>query len=98
MKIFRAKPRAHRAPWDWRTDLAAALLGALLFALFWGCGGCVAKGRYTVIPADEELVPVVSREAGAWFAPAQPGEDCSGWYVPNAAMLRIRRKLNGGNP
>lgn len=56
--------------------------------------GCASKPRLVVVPADEAMVPLVrdAVEVGCYRIPAQ-GVPCEGWYVPNATLLKIRRKL-----
>ncbi len=72
-------------------DRASTWLTALLFAALLGicvlfAAGC--QGYYYVVPSDRELVPVKAEEATAekrTYVETE-GEDCTGWYVPNAVL------------
>ena len=72
-------------------DRASTWLTALLFAALFGicvlfAAGC--QGYYYVVPSDRELVPVKAEEATAekrTYVETE-GEDCTGWYVPNAVL------------
>ena len=82
------------------TWLTALLFAALLGICVLFTAGC--QGYYYVVPSDRELVPVAActgdtGDAGdsgdTGGAPAgrrtyveTEGEDCTGWYVPNAVL------------
>lgn len=53
-------------------------VAAVAFVALSLCGGC---HTYTVVAADEEILPMVH-------------EDVEGWFVPTSTMLRIYEKLN----
>lgn len=73
--------------WDdgkstWLTS-ALMMVMAVIVLLFCGC-----QGYYYVVPSDRELVPVKAEEATAekrTYVETE-GEDCTGWYVPNAVL------------
>lgn len=68
--------------------IALAALGGLLACLTYT--GCAP--RYTVVPADREVVPVrqsVSDEAAKRRTYVEDEDAATGWYVPDAVMLEL---------
>lgn len=76
--------------WDdgkstWVTS-ALMMVMAVIVLLFCGC-----QGYYYVVPSDRELVPVaasnvIEGEGERRTYVETEGEDCTGWYVPNAVL------------
>ena len=70
--------------------LAVILIGALVcLAAIFG-SGCTP--RYTVIPADREVVPIrqtVTDEAAKRKTYVEDDAGATGWYVPDAVMLDL---------
>ena len=80
------------------TWLTALLFAALFGICVLFAAGC--QGYYYVVPSDRELVPVAAVAAGEQRTengeqndPAvrrtyveTEGEECTGWYVPNAVL------------
>ncbi len=69
--------------------LRVVAVATTLGFLFCGCG-CRS---YTVVRADEEMVPLIKAEDGTYRIPPL-GYGCDGWFVPNATLLRVYKKLN----
>ena len=80
--------------------IALTLIGALVCLAAILGSGCTP--RYTVIPADREVVPVKALRAGEQrtengerIAPAgrriyvEAEEGATGWYVPDATMIEL---------
>lgn len=73
-------------PWtaSWRT--AMPLLSMLAWSVLCGCQGT----RVVMVAADRVVVPLPAHEA---FTPAVPG-----WFVPEARMQELLRKLELKTP
>lgn len=65
----------------------------LFFILLAICAGCV-KPNMVVVRADEVMLPLVITEDPNVYHVSEDGQQCDGWYVPNATMLKIYNKLN----
>lgn len=65
-------------------------IGSIVLILGVICSGCAT--RYTVIPADREVVPIRQSIPDAATARRTFIEDpagATGWYIPDATLLKL---------